>query len=132
MATSAKAIPDLSSRPAQAVLTLIKGDQWVRTLRFRQGTSDGDPVDLTGSTLTAAIYDTPGGTKQADVPLTVVSPATAGEAVVDITEVISGSLAAEQFPLDPSGVHWLVVKMVDSLVVTRTVLQVKMRVTPGQ
>jgi hypothetical protein len=113
-------------------MSLVKGDQWVRTLRFRQGTAEGDPVDLTGSTLTAAIYDTPGGTKQADVSLTVVSPATAGDAVIDITEAVSGTLSAEQFSQDPSGTHWLVVKMVDSLSVTRTMLQVKMRVTPGQ
>ena len=110
-------------------MSLVKGDQWVRTLRFRQTTSTGDPVDLTGSTLTAAIYASLGGVKEADVSLTVVSPATAGDVIIDITEAVSATLSAEQFPLDPTGTHWLVVKMVDSLSVTRTMLQIKMRVT---
>ncbi len=124
-----KTIPDLSSHPAQAVMSLVKGDQWVRTLRFRQTSADGDPLDLTGSTLTAAIYQSLGGVKEADVPLTIVSPATTGDVIIDITEAVSETLSAEKFPLDPAGTHWLVIRMIDSLSITRTMMQIKMRVT---
>lgn len=126
-----KPIVDVSSRPAQVVLTLVRGDQWLRPLRFRQVTETGDPVDLTGSTLTAAVYKTLGGVKEADVPITITGSPTAGNATIDLNEALTSSLSAEAFPGDPSGTHWVLVKMVDSVAVTRTMVQIKMTVVPG-
>ena len=119
---------DISSRPAQAVLSIVKGDQWVRTLRFRQQTSSGAPLDLTGCTLTAAVFKSLGGQKESDVLLTITTPTT-GDVVIDLNEALTSSLSAESYQGDEAGVHWIVVKLIDTQAVTRTVLQIKMRVT---
>jgi len=119
---------DISSRPAQAVLSIVKGDQWVRTLRFRQQTSSGLALDLTGAVLSAAVFKSPGGQKEADVPITVAVPSS-GDAVIDLDESLTSTLSAESYRGDPAGCHWIVVKLVDSQAVTKTLLQIKLTVT---
>lgn len=123
-------IPDIGNKPAQAHLPLVRGDQWTRTIRLRQGSATGTPIDLTGATLTAAIYRNLGGEKEADITITVADPST-GNAVIDIPESVSSELAPAAYQGDPAGTHWLVVKLIDSQQVTRTLAQIKMTVLPG-
>lgn len=127
----ASSVVDASSKPALVVVTLTRGDQWLRTLRFRQGTSTGSPVDLTGAELSAAVYKTPGGVKEADVPISVTGDPTDGNATIDLNEELTSSLDSETFDGDPDGVHWILVRMTDSLLVTRTLLKIKLTVQPG-
>lgn len=124
MATS----PEIGNAPAQATLTMVQGDDWSRTFKFRRGTSTGTPIDLTTATLSAKIY-----AAYVDIEFTLpVTPVDLdqGEVSIAISDTISAALMAEAFDGDCRGHHLFVLKMTDSGGITRTLLRAKMIVRP--
>lgn len=121
MATSK--IPELGGKPGAATLTIVRGDQWRRPFTLRSGSATGDPIDLTGATLTAFIVVALGDAEHvAEVPLTV-DDTTLGACTIDVTEETS-ALLVNDTP------YFLVIRMVDSLDQARTLAQIRLQGLP--
>ena len=116
--------PEIGNSPAQATLTMVQGDDWSRTFKLRRGTPTGDPIDLTGCTLSAAIYQTD-GKREVELPVTPVDLAQ-GEVSVVISDTVSSSLSAKAFDSDPRGEHLFVIRLTDVVGNTRTLLHARM------
>ena len=117
--------PEIGLKPASAVLTLVKGDQWRRTISLKNGAV---AYDATGATLAASVSKTVAGTELFAPAISTVD-ADAGQFVIDITEAQSAALTAAG-PLDPKGAHWLTIRLTDSAAITSTLAQIRIQVVP--
>lgn len=114
---------EIGSKPASAILSIVRGDQWRRAMFLTDG---ADPFDATGATLSATVTKTIGG-DEIFAPAIAAVDATEGEFTIDITEAQSDLLTAAA-PNDPKGQHWLTILIVDSAEVTTTLARVRMQV----
>lgn len=102
------AIPSSSGTAALPLFVLPSGDAWQRQLVLQK--ADGSAYNITGRTVVASIYRTLAGASVASANVTVDS-ASGGLITVSIVEGVSASLQAGTSASDPSGVHWLVVRL---------------------
>lgn len=117
--------PEIGLKPASAVLTIVRGDQWERPLVLKVGDA---AYNATGTTLTASVSRQQGGPVLFAPAITTVN-ASLGQYRIDISEAQSETLTAAT-PRDPRGEHWLTLRLLDAAGVTTTLAQVQMQVLP--
>lgn len=92
-------------RPGDQDLVIVKGDD--RAIPLDLVDDVGDPVDLTGATITAAVYTAPGGTKICDLVVGTVDLAL-GQITIGYTDTVSGALTApDSSQNSPLGIWYL-------------------------
>ena len=121
--------PEIGNRPAEARLSLVRGDQWTRTFKFYEDAAHTTPFDLALASFTAHVYRTLGEDPTATL-IVSVTDAPGGELLIDMPESVSRLLQAGVYPKDPDGQHWILVRMVNDGD-TRTVLKIFLQVTTG-
>lgn len=92
-------------RPGDQDLVIVRGDD--RAIPLDIEYDDGTPVDLTGATITAAVYTAPGGAKVCDLVVGTVDLAL-GQITIGYTDAVSGALtAADSSQNSPLGIWYL-------------------------
>lgn len=116
---------EIGLKPAAAQLTLVKGDQWRRSLTLHDADS---AYNATGATLSASVTRSAGGAEVFAPTLTVVN-ASLGQYTIDISETQSAALTASD-PRNPNGWYWLTLRLQDAAGVTMTLAQIRVQVVP--
>lgn len=92
-------------RPGDQDLVIVRGDD--RAIPLDLLNDDGSPLDLTGCTMSAAVYASPGGAKVCDLAVGVVSLAL-GQLTIGYTHTVSGGLtASDSSQNSPLGIWYL-------------------------
>ncbi len=119
--------PYLGTFAAQASVVLRKGDAWKRRVSFKDGTSTGSPINLTGATFAAIVV------RAAD-PSTEIGTATATlvDAAGGLVD-LSLSLAQQQpltpgvYDKDPDGAYEILLRLTDAFGDVFSVLRLKLQ-----
>lgn len=86
---------------------VCQGDTWARTFTIEDDDTPASPIDLTGSTFTAAVYASRGSTSGAEKTFTVaIVSAVAGQ--------LSLTMSAANSALVAGGEHWFECEWTDT------------------
>lgn len=92
-------------RPGDQDLVIVRGDD--RAIPLDLLNDDDSPLDLTGCTMSAAVYASPGGAKVCDLVVGVVSLAL-GQLTIGYDHTTSGGLtASDSSQNSPLGIWYL-------------------------
>lgn len=119
--------PGISSQPTYTSFAINQGTTWIRNIRLRTVSTTGSPIDLSGSTLTADIHKTVDGAVISNASISVSNP-TSGDAVLTIDSSVLSTLTAGSSVNDPAGAYFLLLKITDSLSVTKTLLTLALQI----
>jgi hypothetical protein len=121
---------DIGNLPAEALLSLVCGDEWMRTLYLFSDANQQVPLDVSSATFEAGIYKTLGGELEGTVDIDDTNAAQ-GQLILSISELVSADLTPAQFAKDPTGEHWLVIRMATASGITQTILRARIVMTSG-
>lgn len=120
------ATPDLSDKPGQARLTLTKGRAWTRNIQLQTNAKPPVPIDLTGSQFKAVLRKADCCMQPIDLVASVVDAPT-GKIRLTVPFDATMTLEAGAYAEDQRGAYEIVLEMVDSLGVTRTLLIIQVQ-----
>lgn len=121
-------IPNVGSFPATVSVHLVKGDDWLRQVTFKDDSTNGAPVNLTGSTFDVVIVRPESSDVLARPAVSVVN-ATQGVISISIDATTTENLKAGLYVADPDGLYFVVLRITDSQGNVFTVLRIKLQLT---